>query len=44
MTNRRGGLGRGLDALIPSIQPSVEQVDIDPLESVTAETSIATAV
>ncbi len=29
MTNRRGGLGRGLDALIPSIQPSVEQVDID---------------
>jgi ParB family chromosome partitioning protein len=29
MTNRRSGLGRGLDALIPSIQPSVEQVDID---------------
>jgi len=29
MINRRGGLGRGLDALIPSIQPSVEQVDID---------------
>jgi ParB family chromosome partitioning protein len=29
MTNRRGGLGRGLDALIPTIQPSVEQVDID---------------
>jgi ParB family chromosome partitioning protein len=29
MTNRRVGLGRGLDALIPSIQPSVEQVDID---------------
>ena len=29
MTNRRSGLGRGLDALIPSIQPSVEEVDID---------------
>jgi ParB family chromosome partitioning protein len=29
MTNRRSGLGRGLDALIPSFQPSVEQVDVD---------------
>jgi ParB family chromosome partitioning protein len=29
MTNRRSGLGRGLDALIPNLQPSVEQVDID---------------
>jgi ParB family chromosome partitioning protein len=29
MTSRRGGLGRGLDALIPSLQPVVEQVDID---------------
>ncbi len=29
MTNRRTGLGRGLDALIPSIQPSVEEVDVD---------------
>ena len=29
MTNRRSGLGRGLDALIPSLQPVVEQVDID---------------
>ena len=29
MTNRRSGLGRGLDALIPSIQPSVEEVDVD---------------
>ncbi len=29
MTNRRGGLGRGLDALIPSLQPAVEQVDVD---------------
>jgi ParB family chromosome partitioning protein len=29
MANRRVGLGRGLDALIPTIQPSVEQVDID---------------
>ncbi len=29
MANRRVGLGRGLDALIPAIQPSVEQVDID---------------
>jgi ParB family transcriptional regulator, chromosome partitioning protein len=29
MTNRRGGLGRGLDALIPSLQPVVEQVDVD---------------
>ena len=29
MTNRRSGLGRGLDALIPNIQPSVEEVDID---------------
>jgi ParB family transcriptional regulator, chromosome partitioning protein len=28
-TNRRGGLGRGLDALIPSLQPIVEQVDVD---------------
>ncbi len=29
MTNRRTGLGRGLDALIPSIQPSLEEVDVD---------------
>jgi ParB family chromosome partitioning protein len=29
MTNRRSGLGRGLDALIPNVQPSVEEVDID---------------
>ncbi len=29
MTNRRSGLGRGLDALIPSNQLSVEEVDID---------------
>jgi len=29
MTNRRSGLGKGLDALIPSLQPVVEQVDID---------------
>jgi len=29
MTNRRTGLGRGLDALIPSLQPMVEQVDVD---------------
>ena len=29
MTNRRSGLGRGLDALIPRNQPSVEEVDID---------------
>jgi ParB family chromosome partitioning protein len=29
MTNRRTGLGRGLDALIPSLQPVVEQVDVD---------------
>ncbi|HLF79988.1 MAG TPA: ParB/RepB/Spo0J family partition protein [Dehalococcoidia bacterium] len=29
MTNRRGGLGRGLDALIPNLQPSVEEVDVD---------------
>ena len=29
MNNRRGGLGRGLDALIPSLQPAVEQVDVD---------------
>ena len=29
MTNRRTGLGRGLDALIPSIQPSVEEVHVD---------------
>ena len=29
MTNRRVGLGRGLDALIPVVQPNVEQVDID---------------
>ncbi len=29
MTNRRSGLGRGLDALIPSLQPFVEQVDVD---------------
>jgi ParB family chromosome partitioning protein len=29
MTSRRSGLGRGLDALIPSLQPVVEQVDID---------------
>jgi ParB family chromosome partitioning protein len=29
MTSRRSGLGRGLDALIPSLQPVVEQVDVD---------------
>ena len=29
MTNRRTGLGRGLDALIPNVQPSVDEVDID---------------
>jgi ParB family chromosome partitioning protein len=29
LTSRRSGLGRGLDALIPSLQPVVEQVDID---------------
>jgi ParB family chromosome partitioning protein len=29
MTARRGGLGRGLDALIPNLQPAVEEVDID---------------
>ena len=29
MTNRRLGLGRGLDALIPNIQPFVEEVDVD---------------
>ena len=29
MTSRRSGLGRGLDALIPNLQPMVEQVDID---------------
>lgn len=29
MTNRRSGLGRGLDALIPRNQPSVEEVDVD---------------
>jgi ParB family transcriptional regulator, chromosome partitioning protein len=29
MTNRRSGLGKGLDALIPNLQPMVEQVDID---------------
>ncbi|HEX5369508.1 MAG TPA: ParB/RepB/Spo0J family partition protein [Dehalococcoidia bacterium] len=29
MNNRRPGLGRGLDALIPSFQPAVEQVDVD---------------
>jgi ParB family chromosome partitioning protein len=29
MTPRRGGLGRGLDALIPNLQPAVEEVDID---------------
>jgi ParB family chromosome partitioning protein len=29
MTSRRSGLGRGLDALIPRNQPSVEEVDID---------------
>ncbi len=29
MTNRRIGLGKGLDALIPSLQPVVEQVDVD---------------
>ena len=29
MTNRRSGLGRGLDALIPRTQPSVEEVDVD---------------
>jgi ParB family chromosome partitioning protein len=28
-TNRRSGLGRGLDALIPNLQPSVDEVDID---------------
>ncbi|HLF71458.1 MAG TPA: ParB/RepB/Spo0J family partition protein, partial [Dehalococcoidia bacterium] len=29
MTSRRSGLGRGLDALIPNLQPAVESVDID---------------
>jgi ParB family chromosome partitioning protein len=29
MTNRRSGLGRGLDALIPRHSPAVEEVDID---------------
>jgi ParB family chromosome partitioning protein len=29
MTNRRPGLGRGLEALIPNLQPVVEQVDVD---------------
>jgi len=29
MTNRRSGLGRGLDALIPRNAPSVEEVDVD---------------
>jgi len=29
MTSRRSGLGRGLDALIPNLQPSVDEVDID---------------
>ena len=29
MSNRRVGLGRGLDALIPDRHPSVEEVDID---------------
>ena len=34
MTNRRGGLGRGLDALIPNLQPAgaparLDEVDID---------------
>ncbi len=29
MTNRRSGLGRGLDALIPTIKPNVEEVDVD---------------
>jgi ParB family chromosome partitioning protein len=29
MTNRRAGLGRGLDALIPNLQPVVEEVDVD---------------
>lgn len=29
MTSRRRGLGRGLDALIPSLLPVVEQVDVD---------------
>jgi ParB family chromosome partitioning protein len=29
MTSRRPGLGRGLDALIPNLAPSVEEVDID---------------
>ncbi|HEY7465344.1 MAG TPA: ParB/RepB/Spo0J family partition protein [Dehalococcoidia bacterium] len=29
MTTRRSGLGRGLDALIPSLQPVVEEVDVD---------------
>jgi ParB family chromosome partitioning protein len=27
--NRRSGLGRGLDALIPNVQPVVEEVDVD---------------
>jgi len=29
MTNRRTGLGRGLEALIPNLQPIVDEVDID---------------
>jgi ParB family chromosome partitioning protein len=29
MTARRSGLGRGLDALIPNVQPAVEQIDVD---------------
>jgi ParB family chromosome partitioning protein len=29
VTNRRSGLGRGLGALIPNVQPAVEEVDVD---------------
>jgi ParB family chromosome partitioning protein len=29
MSPRRSGLGRGLDALIPNLQPAVEDVDVD---------------
>ena len=29
MTSRRSGLGRGLDALIPNLNPVVEEVDVD---------------
>ena len=29
MSPRRSGLGRGLEALIPDLQPAVEEVDVD---------------